>query len=297
MINHYNVKEKHPLWNSERHKKHYCKEKGCNNVICYETWKHGLGRCKSCASKGKLHPNYKGSKRIKRPKNYCIDCNRKINWQSKRCRSCASKYNWKTSKKLENQRKIGGNYKGGKPKCIDCGELIWYGSKRCQFCYGKYIKKSKIRIGKKNGMFKHGKYAKNTHYFCVDCNKEIFNPKAKRCPSCAIKGKRHPHFGKSAYKITGSYYNNIWMRSSYEIAFAFFLDCSGIKWLYESKRFYFKDCTYCPDFYLPAFDCYIEIKGWFRAKDKEKMNLFKKYYPKERIKVLMKENLQKIGVL
>jgi len=110
-------------------------------------------------------------------------------------------------------------------------------------------------------------------------------------------GKDSPAYGKPASHGKGAYYNNVYMRSSYEIKFAFFLDCSGIKWEYESKRFYFEDCTYCPDFYLPEWNLYIEIKGYWRDNTKKRFDLFKKIYPKERIKVLMKPELEKLGVL
>ena len=32
-------------------KKYYCKEKNCENEICYKTWKYGQGRCRSCETK------------------------------------------------------------------------------------------------------------------------------------------------------------------------------------------------------------------------------------------------------
>ena len=41
-----------------KRKIYYCKEKGCNNEICYETWKYGQGRCKSCRQLGKLNPKF-----------------------------------------------------------------------------------------------------------------------------------------------------------------------------------------------------------------------------------------------
>lgn len=44
--------EKRKGYNPERHKKHYCKEKDCNNEICYDNWRYGGSRrCQSCASR------------------------------------------------------------------------------------------------------------------------------------------------------------------------------------------------------------------------------------------------------
>jgi len=230
---------------------------------------------------------------------YCIECHKKLGKQAfllktKRCHSC----------EMKKRHAVGicdshkSNYKGGLPKCLDCDNIVSSrNTKRCSLCYYKYIKSSGMNIGDKNGMFKHGKYSKNTHYFCEDCGKEIFNVEAHHCKSCAKKGNRNNSFGKIAHQITGSYYKNIWMRSTWETLFAQFLDLSGIKWLHESKRFYFENCSYCPDFYIPEWKLYIEIKGWFHKKAIKKFKLFKKNYPKENIKIFMKEDLKEFGVL
>ena len=65
------------------------------------------------------------------------------------------------------------------------------------------------------------------------------------------------------------------MRSSYEIAYAKYLDNMNIEWQYESTTFNLGDTTYTPDFYLPDRDKYIEIKGWWREDAKIKFKKFK----------------------
>ncbi len=50
--------ENHWNWNPERHKKHYCKEKDCDNEISYNTWKWGKRRCQWCCKKGKRNNGY-----------------------------------------------------------------------------------------------------------------------------------------------------------------------------------------------------------------------------------------------
>ena len=52
------------------------------------------------------------------------------------------------------------------------------------------------------------------------------------------------------------------MRSKSEVIFASDLDAQGIEWQYEPKRFDLGWSTYCPDFYLPAFDRWVEVKGY-----------------------------------
>ena len=83
-------------------------------------------------------------------------------------------------------------------------------------------------------------------------------------------------FGSPSPQSEYSYYKNELMKSSWEVKFAFFLDCSRIKWRYEYKRFYLGDTSYTPDFYLSEFNCWIEIKGHWRTNDKRRFRLFKK---------------------
>lgn len=76
---------------------------------------------------------------------------------------------------------------------------------------------------------------------------------------------------------------------------------SGIKWTYESKAFELivdnKDTTYTPDFYLPEFDCWIEIKGYWRDDAKVKFKEFEKKYINVNIKVLNKKELLEMSII
>jgi len=110
------------------------------------------------------------------------------------------------------------------------------------------------------------------------------------------KGRNHPMFGKITHG-KWSKYKGTWMRSSWEVLFAQFLDLSGIKYQYEPKTFDLGNTTYTPDFYLPEFNLYIEIKGFWRDDAKRKFKMFKQIYSKIKIKVLMQKNLKEIGVL
>lgn len=273
-------------------KKYYCK--GCGDKITWQTAIYGRGNCGSCSQQKK-----------------------KLNKKTKQKIGEAQL-------KLKHNGKNHWNWQGGKPKCLDCGKRVSaYSSKRCQKCNGENYRKRFSgknswlfgKKGKNSRGYRHGKTIKK--YYCVDCGNELKGTlayKHKRCQSCyaitmrgkgnpnfgngyKIKGKNNPMFGKVSYASQYDYYKRILMRSSYEIKFAQFLDLSGIKYLYEPKRFYFENCTYLPDFYLSDFDCYIEIKGWWRENAKKRFDLFKKNYPKLNIKALMKPDLEKLGVL
>jgi len=76
------------------------------------------------------------------------------------------------------------------------------------------------------------------------------------------------------------------LRSKMEANCARYYKYIGEIYIYEYKEFEFKGIKrgtrfYKPDFYLPTWDSWIEIKGYFRRIDKIKLRRFKKYYPKE----------------
>ncbi|MCF8009450.1 MAG: hypothetical protein K9K32_06760 [Halanaerobiales bacterium] len=139
-------------------------------------------------------------------------------------------------------------------------------------------------------------------FHCANCGKEI-----KRY-SCKVKGKNIfcSYHCKGVYSVKhnkGSIYsdakggkredlNGQYFRSAWEANYARYLNFVGEKWEYEPKEFEFEEIKrgtrfYTPDFYLPNKDQYVEIKGWFRRKDKTKLKRFKKYYPEEFKKLIL----------
>ena len=52
------------------------------------------------------------------------------------------------------------------------------------------------------------------------------------------------------------------MRSQSEAIFAHKLDRHGVDWQYEPRRFDLGWSTYCPDFYLPQQNLWVEVKGY-----------------------------------
>ncbi len=218
--------------------------------------------------------NYKDGRTI--TKHYCKDCNLKISYRAwkygqGRCKSCSKK---------GNRHIMFGKHLSAKQK--------------------KKISKNHANVkGKKNGNYKDGQTSKK--HYCKNCKRIICYNNWKTgsglCHSCVSKGNKSYWFGKPCLNNKRIQYEGISMRSSWEVKFAYFLDCSGIKWKYEPKRFYMDNYTYCPDFYIPEWNLYIEIKGWWRDNAKKKFDLFRKKYTKDSIKLLMQKELQELGVL
>lgn len=62
-------------------------------------------------------------------------------------------------------------------------------------------------------------------------------------------------------KAIETVYNGYRFRSRLEARWAVFFETAGIEYEYEPEGFQFEDGTkYLPDFYLPWFKCYVEIK-------------------------------------
>lgn len=83
-----------------------------------------------------------------------------------------------------------------------------------------------------------------------------------------------------------------YFRSKWEANYARYLTQLEIEWKYEPKTFWFDGIksgtvNYTPDFYIPAEDTWIEVKGQWDSKSKTKLRRFKKYYPKEFTKLLV----------
>ena len=84
-------------------------------------------------------------------------------------------------------------------------------------------------------------------------------------------------------------------RSNWEIELAELLTDLEIKFEFEPKRFYFRAEreSYLPDFWLPEYNCWIEVKGWMDTRSEKRCRLFKKYYGAEYgYFLVMKEELE-----
>lgn len=74
-----------------------------------------------------------------------------------------------------------------------------------------------------------------------------------------------------------TYYKGCRFRSRLEARWAVFFDTLEIRWLYEPEGFVLEDGTrYLPDFYLPDYELWIEVKGLRNEYDSHKIDLFRK---------------------
>lgn len=98
-------------------------------------------------------------------------------------------------------------------------------------------------------------------------------------------------------KVTLIQYNGVLLHSSWEYKFAVYLDENNIEWVRckESFEYVFDGGKhyYTPDFYLPKYNIYIEIKGYTTDKDLAKWS----YFPSDKSLIVLKyDDLIKIGL-
>lgn len=77
-------------------------------------------------------------------------------------------------------------------------------------------------------------------------------------------------------KAIETFYNGYRFRSRLEARWAVFFDALGVKYEYEPEGFVLSDGTYyLPDFYLPEFKYWVEVKGQLDEESKKKIDLFR----------------------
>lgn len=107
--------------------------------------------------------------------------------------------------------------------------------------------------------------------------------------------KRSAKAGINTYsRCRGGYREDLccYFRSAWEANTARLLNYWGLRWEYESRRFYFESVedgvlSYCPDFYLPDLDMWVEVKGWMDEISKVRLQKFQSEYPEESAKLVL----------
>jgi hypothetical protein len=197
--------------------------------------------------------------------------------------------------------------------CYECGkEFLIKACYKNIFCSHKCCNKNGVNLKWNNILtkdFLNKEYIENKKS-CeeignnIGCNKVIISEWLKRH---AIKARTPMEAflqyspEKHGCRWHACYYNNKYFRSSWEANFAKWCDLSGIKWEYEPKVFDVFLCSkkhgYLPDFYLPEFDTWIEIKGYLSKDAKAKFEEFKKQHKRINIELFEKNRLCEISVL
>ena len=96
------------------------------------------------------------------------------------------------------------------------------------------------------------------------------------------------------------FYNEVdgeWYRSRWEIVTANSLYDSAILFDYEPKRFLFSRKhkeSYLPDYYLPEFNCWVEVKGYWDKRSIKRVKLFREEYPNEKLVIVEAKEIERL---
>jgi hypothetical protein len=184
-----------------------------------------------------------------------------------------------------------------KKKCEICGKEFWiFPSQKRRFCSWackiqeqkrmrvKRIKKQCLsckktyQINPNKPSNKNKKFCnrKCQHEYsqvkkkCITCGKDFFVKRSKShlYKRCSRECQYHDQSnGKIKIKVNGrtgyrkDIKNSPYFKSALEADFVRALDYLDIKYEYENHTFGYKEKKYTPDFYLPEFDMFIELKG------------------------------------
>ena len=150
--------------------------------------------------------------------------------------------------------------------------------------YGKHLsEKTRRKIGNAQRGSKSHRYGKKAS------NEDRRKMSERRTQYLMNGGITYPGNAKPGY------YKGIYMRSQSEIKVAQWLDRIGIAWQYE-VRIPLGIHNYLPDFYLPEYGIFWEVKGYFREEARQKMARVRALYPESKFVIIDEAMLQFLGI-
>jgi hypothetical protein len=199
-------------------------------------------------------------------------------------------------RKMKKVRKLQGQKPENKKKLSDAAKKVWkrkeYRQKnlatRQQTMYSnpKWLRKIAKTGFKKGKPSWNAGQTKYTHPALMKISKKLEG--------------RIPTYGRKQFWYAGNG-RLIAMRSTWEVAYAEWLDKQKVKWVYEPAYFHigkgnWTGENYKPDFLLPKEKRYVEIKGYLSEVNAAKMTAFKKKFKDVKFEVLDKRKLKRLGV-
>ena len=137
---------------------------------------------------------------------------------------------------------------------------------------------------------------------CPTCHKQFLTEKwinSKHCSNiCSIRvvGSRptSPRAARAKAGIRPDIDPKLYFFSRWEANFARILNLLKIKWIFQPETFDLKSQKYTPDFYLPDYNSYIEIKNFLSDYSFNRDQNFRSLYPNKKLILILKENYLKL---
>lgn len=118
---------------------------------------------------------------------------------------------------------------------------------------------------------------------------------SNQCAMAVIGGKpTSPRAARGKAGVRKDISKTIYFYSRWEANIARLFNYLGIKWIYQPRTFNLGSQNYTPDFYLPDYNIYIEIKNFLWKYSKIRDRKFRKLYPDINLILLLKKNYLEI---
>lgn len=122
-----------------------------------------------------------------------------------------------------------------------------------------------------------------------------------------VVGENHSRYGKKPPKGSGRcrwyHYNGKTYQGTWEFKVGLWLEQQNKNFYCHENVKQFKyelngfEKTYCPDFYLPDENVFVEVKGYFTKEDRQKIEIVKQLYPNEKIEIFDESRLLELQIL
>lgn len=181
--------------------------------------------------------------------------------------------------------------------CDQCGcdrgyqRKIRHGHGMCKSCIARTLHKNKIVSEETRKKMSAASWAKNGGTHPLQGKNHTIETKVKLSKAACRQNKSY----KAVHQYLGIK-GLIFMKSSWEVKYAQWLDSNGLEWQYEPEFELSNGYSYLPDFQLSS-GVIIEIKGYMRQDAQEKWDLFCSDYPNVDKQLLRKEDLKKLGII
>jgi len=114
---------------------------------------------------------------------------------------------------------------------------------------------------------------------------------SNKCAIEVIGGKpTSPRAARGKAGIRKDISKTIYFYSRWEANVARLFNYFGIKWIFQPKTFDLVSQNYTPDFYLPDYNIYIEVKNFLWKYSKIRDRKFRKLYPDIKLILLLKKD-------
>src|SRR5260221_6256997 len=172
----------------------------------------------------------------------------------------------------------------------------------------KLSEATKLKISKAISAFPRSFFQKKTlpkiPLICIGCGKKFevvpFQARTRKYCSihCSISTIGHrttsPKASKGKPGVRTYVDPSICFYSTWEANVARVFTLIGLNWVYAPKIFHLGEHTYRPDFYLPDFDMFIEVKNFMGEYSLQRDTLFRKKFPNLKLELIMKEEYEEI---